>query len=137
MRCRFWYRCEILQIDLVEVTGTILLIGQRRIGTIVLPWRIFQEDKKVPMERLMLIKIPDADDDFVARLKAATFQTTGSKAYAKAAEAYQPLKDEVDKLRAELASVRRELQSARQTIEGARSAAAQLLERVAQGDLGV
>ncbi|MBP1143226.1 hypothetical protein JOE33_000171 [Pseudomonas sp. PvP027] len=83
----------------------------------------------------MLIKITDADPDFVEKLKSLTSKNTGAKAYAHAAECYgmyvtanalavleiDQLKDEISRLRA--------------VIEGARSAAALLLEKTGQLDL--
>jgi hypothetical protein len=83
----------------------------------------------------MLVKILDADPDFVDELKAATQSTTASKAYAKAASSYSFLQHQIDALRLDNARYERELLEAHQTIQRARSAAAQLLEYTSQGDL--
>ncbi|WP_350600659.1 hypothetical protein [Pseudomonas sp. 65/3-MNA-CIBAN-0223] len=85
----------------------------------------------------MLVKILDADDQFVDALKSQTGCTTASKAYVHAAEHYEPLRAQVGDLLSEIAALRRRLSVANQTIEGARSAASALLDRVGQSDLDV
>ncbi|RFF52926.1 hypothetical protein [Xanthomonas campestris] len=83
----------------------------------------------------MLVKILDAEPAFVEELKRLTSQKTGSKAFMHAAEQYGPLHvynltlaDQVTELRTEVARLQG-------IIEGARSAAAVLLDQVAQSDL--
>ena len=85
----------------------------------------------------MLVKILDADPEFVQTLKSQTGANTASKAYAHAAECYGMYVNanalavlEIDRLTAKVASLEA-------TIEGARSAAALLLDRTAQQPLDV
>ncbi|MDU9400773.1 hypothetical protein [Pseudomonas sp. zfem003] len=83
----------------------------------------------------MLIKIPDADDAFVEKLKRHTGQSTGSKAYAKAAAEYNFLMKTVEWQKGEIARLEQLLAVRDQTIQGAREAAIRLLEATGQGDL--
>lgn len=83
----------------------------------------------------MLIKITDADDRFVEKLKTATRTSTGSKAYAKAAADYDYLVKTVDWQKGEIARLEELIRVRDQVIEGARSAAALLLEKTGQADL--
>lgn len=83
----------------------------------------------------MLIKIPDADDAFVEKLKRHTGQSTGSKAYAKAASEYNFLMKTVEWQKGEIARLEQLLAVRDQTIQGAREAAIRLLEATGQGDL--
>jgi len=83
----------------------------------------------------MLIKILDADPDFVEELKTATGATTASKAYARAAASYAFLQHTIDALRKDNERYERQLQVKSQVIEQARSAAAALLDKTSQGDM--
>lgn len=83
----------------------------------------------------MLIKITDADERFVEKLKTATGTATGSKAYVKAAADYDYLVKTVAWQKGEIARLEDMIRRRDQTIEGARSAAALLLEKTSQGDL--
>lgn len=83
----------------------------------------------------MLIKIPDADDAFVEKLKRYTGTSTGSKAYAKAAAEYNFLMKTVEWQKGEIARLEQLLAVRDQTIQGAREAAIRLLEATGQGDL--
>lgn len=83
----------------------------------------------------MLIKILDADAEFVERLKRNTGCTTASKAYVYAAENHELLRAQVGDLVSEVAALKRRLDTAHRTIEGARSAAHLLLEHTAQRDM--
>lgn len=83
----------------------------------------------------MLVKILDADESFVEKLKFLTDETTASKAYVKAASMFDwhlkktgDLTDEVGRLKHEVARLH-------QIIEGARLAAAHLLEKTSQADI--
>ena len=82
----------------------------------------------------MLIKF-QADDQLVDTLKTQYGQSVGSKACLLAAEDAPKLLSEVRRLKDELAAARRLIAVQRRTLDGARSAAAHLLEKVAQGDL--
>ncbi|AOE85626.1 hypothetical protein [Pseudomonas sp. TCU-HL1] len=83
----------------------------------------------------MLIKIPDADDAFVEKLKRQTGSSTGSKAYAKAAAEYDFLVKTVEWQKREIARLEELVAVRDQTLKGARSAAILLLEATGQGDL--
>lgn len=83
----------------------------------------------------MLIKITDADPDFVEALKISTGTSTGSKAYAYAAERHGTLCRMIDDLRIQNDRLKSDLSRSRAVIEGARSAAAVLLEKTGQADL--
>lgn len=83
----------------------------------------------------MLVKILDADPDFVETLKRRTGTTTGSKAYAYAADRHHTLTSMIDDLRIQNDRLKSDLIRARSIIEAARSAAAQLLDKTSQTDL--
>jgi hypothetical protein len=85
----------------------------------------------------MLVKILDADPDFVEALKNQTRQNTGSKAYAKAAFEYQLMRVKIADLERQIEDLDRRHDVALAVIENARSAAALLLDRTAQGLLDV
>lgn len=85
----------------------------------------------------MLVKILDADPDFVKTLKAQTRQNTASKAYAYAASRYQVLRVEIDDQRYLIEALEADVARLKQVIEGARSAAAQLLDRTSQAEMDV
>lgn len=81
----------------------------------------------------MLVKIPDAPDDLVERVKAATGMATASKAFLAAARELQPLRDRVEDLNAQIASLQARLAESQNVIASAKSAAATLLGRVDPG----
>ena len=83
----------------------------------------------------MLVKILDADDDFVESLKRETGATTASKAYVKAAESYYPDQQLISLLRHQAKIDCGRIERLQSVIEGARSAAAHLLEKTGQPDL--
>lgn len=83
----------------------------------------------------MLVKILDADPDFVDSLKLSTGASTASKAYAYAAEHHADLRAQIGDLHSQNAALSRRLELALRTIDGARSAAALLLEKTSQRDL--
>jgi len=85
----------------------------------------------------MLVKILDADPEFVDALKRHTRETTGSKAYAKAAFEYQLQRVKISDLERALDELARKYDRACTVIENARSAAAVLLEKTAQTDLDI
>ncbi|WP_413791121.1 MULTISPECIES: hypothetical protein [unclassified Pseudomonas] len=78
----------------------------------------------------MLVKILDADSDFVEALKRQTRTNTASKAYAHAAFEYQLLRNQIGDLEILVESLQTELDAANEVIQGARTAAALLLDRV-------
>ncbi|RMN08832.1 MULTISPECIES: hypothetical protein [Pseudomonas syringae group] len=82
----------------------------------------------------MLVKILDADPEFVDSLKLATGASTGSKAYVYAAERHADLRAQIVDLHSQNAALRRRLELALRTIQGARSAAALLLDHTGQLD---
>jgi len=83
----------------------------------------------------MLVKILDADDDLVDRLKFVTGCATASKAFVFAATAYLGQLETGARQRDKIARLEARLAIAEQTIQRARSAAALLLEKTSQGDL--
>ncbi|OSN64801.1 MULTISPECIES: hypothetical protein [Pseudomonas syringae group] len=83
----------------------------------------------------MLVKILDADPEFVEALKSQTGTTTASKAFVHAADRYQHLRVKIDDQRILIESLTSDLARANRVIEGARSAAALLLEKTGQLDL--
>jgi hypothetical protein len=85
----------------------------------------------------MLVKILDADPDFVEALKTSTGTTTGSKAYAYAAANYSQLSQKVMQSLIDKRALLNEIDRLERIIEGARSAAAQLLERTGQSEFDV
>ena len=80
----------------------------------------------------MLVKILDADSEFVKALKHQTRTNTASKAYAHAAFEYQILRNKIGDLEILIESLQNDLDAANEVIQGARSAAALLLDRVSQ-----
>jgi uncharacterized coiled-coil protein SlyX len=85
----------------------------------------------------MLVKILDADPDFVESLKGQTGTNTASKAFIHAAERFQHLRLKIDDQDRYIEAIEADLARLRAVIEGARSAAALLLDRVAQAELDV
>lgn len=83
----------------------------------------------------MLVKILDADDQFVELLKSQTGTNTASKAYAHAAECYGMYLTANGLLELEIDTLRHKVARLESVIEGARSAAALLLDRTSQTDL--
>ncbi|QQQ52891.1 hypothetical protein JJQ97_12160 [Pseudomonas syringae] len=83
----------------------------------------------------MLIKIPDADEQFVESLKTFTCTTTAASAYRMAAMNYELVCLDLMNRKAELLRQDREIERLRSIISGARSAAALLLEKTGQLDL--
>jgi len=83
----------------------------------------------------MLVKILDADDAFVEKLKLDTGATTASKAYAYAAERFAPLSEYCDDLNKQIFRLKTQLADADRTIASARSAAKVLLDHVSQASL--
>lgn len=82
----------------------------------------------------MLIKIIDADPDFVEALKTSTGTATGSKAYAQAAASYSSLSQQVMQSLIDKGKLLNRIDHLERVIEDARSAAAQLLERTGQSE---
>ncbi|MBZ9566062.1 hypothetical protein [Pseudomonas sp. P116] len=80
----------------------------------------------------MLVKILDADSDFVETLKRQTRTNTASKAFLHAANQYQHLRLAIGDLEILVEALQMELKEANEIIEGARTAAALLLDRVSQ-----
>lgn len=85
----------------------------------------------------MLVKILDADPDFVETLKRQTQTTTASKAFAHAADRYQHLRLAIQDQEILIESLTADLAKANRIIEGARSAAAQLLEKTSQSEMSL
>ena len=85
----------------------------------------------------MLVKILDADPDFVETLKRQTQTATASKAFAHAADRYQHLRLAIQDQEILIESLTADLAKANRIIEGARSAAAQLLEKTAQSEMSL
>ncbi|MFO3664298.1 hypothetical protein [Pseudomonas amygdali] len=83
----------------------------------------------------MLVKILDAEPEFVEALKSATGARTAAKAYVQAAERYHANVDRIATLNQTVQDLRLEVSRLRGVIEGARSSASLLLEQVSQGDL--
>ncbi|WP_122669807.1 hypothetical protein [Pseudomonas viridiflava] len=83
----------------------------------------------------MLVKILDANPEFVEALKSQTGTTTASKAFAYAADRYQHLRCEIWDQAVLIESLTSDLAKANRVIEGARTAAALLLEKTGQLDL--
>jgi hypothetical protein len=85
----------------------------------------------------MLVKILDADPDFVESLKNQTRTNTASKAFVYAAERYESLNSTIEDLKRRIHLLELRHDVALSVIEGARSAAALLLDRTSQADLDV
>lgn len=83
----------------------------------------------------MLVKILDAEPEFVEALKSATGSRTAAKAYVQAAERYQGNQDLIATLSDRVQDLRLEVARLRGVIEGARSSASLLLEQVSQADI--
>ena len=83
----------------------------------------------------MLVKILDADDQFVESLKHATGSTTASKAYVNAAESFLSNRELIALLRGRAEEDFAKIQRLESIIEGARSAAAQLLDKTSQQEI--
>lgn len=83
----------------------------------------------------MLVKILDADRDFVETLKAITGETTASKAFETAAARYVRLLEDNRHVTGLAHRQHVEIQRLRGILDGARHAAALLLEDVGQDDL--
>jgi predicted nucleic acid-binding Zn-ribbon protein len=81
----------------------------------------------------MLVKIPDAPDELVSRIKLATGMATASKAFMAAAQGHDSLKRQIIDQQAEIDSLRQRLEHANSLIASARSAAASLLGNVEPG----
>lgn len=82
----------------------------------------------------MLIKF-EASNELADSLKIQYGQRVASKAFYEAACDSIHLARELKNLKTQLQEANRIIAVQRQTLEGARAAAAQLLEKVAQGDL--
>lgn len=82
----------------------------------------------------MLIKF-ESTEELANDLKLQYGQRVASKAFFDAAQDSLVLIRELRDLKAKLQDANRTIAVQRQTLEGARAAAAQLLEKVAQGDL--
>lgn len=85
----------------------------------------------------MLVKILDADLEFVTNLKRMTGAGTASKAYVFAAEQFPFLQAQIDQMYTENYNLTRQLAQANQVIDQARSAAKLLLEHASQSSLDV
>lgn len=83
----------------------------------------------------MLVKILDADVDFVEALRAATGGKSAAKAYSIASSEYMGLRSTVREQQLEIATLRMKLEAASVVIERARFAAAALVESAGQKDL--
>ncbi|WP_413469791.1 hypothetical protein, partial [Pseudomonas congelans] len=66
----------------------------------------------------MLVKILDADPDFVESLKRSTGASTASKAYVYAAERHADLRAQIGDLHSQNAALNLRLELALRTIEG-------------------
>ncbi|WP_341523994.1 hypothetical protein AABC73_13460 [Pseudomonas sp. G.S.17] len=85
----------------------------------------------------MLVKILDADDDFVETLKRQTSTNTASKAYAHAAFQFQLLRGRIVDLEYHVESLQNELDDANSVLEGARAAALLVVEKTSQARLKI
>ena len=81
----------------------------------------------------MLVKILDAPDDLVDRLKQAPGMATASKAFLMAALSHEALKSKISEQQAEIETLRERLNHANGLIASARSAAVSLLGNVEPG----
>ncbi|MBD8617286.1 hypothetical protein IFT69_26655 [Pseudomonas putida] len=83
----------------------------------------------------MLVKILDAEAEFVEQLKICTKTTTASKAYAQAATSYPRMQETIQALREDNLRLEQKLFEANQTIQRARTGAKGLLDYVSQNSL--
>lgn len=83
----------------------------------------------------MLVKILDADEVFVEKLKALTGEGTASKAFLKSALMFDFYLQKTGDLTDQVCRLQDEARRLKQIISGARSAAALLLEKTGQEDL--
>lgn len=85
----------------------------------------------------MLVKILDADDHLVEKLKQVTGCVTASKAFVFASTAYICQLETSANQREKIARLEAEVHRLRSTINSARDAAALLLDRTAQTDMDI